>query len=177
MTTAPGVVAVLASAVISWGIIAHSIFTTTASQTRPKPPIEQTEFGSDSGLDRPIAIPRNALDALRSALKAAPDELIGDDLKASEIHLAGPAEANLIVPRPVGSHSALFYLLKPTAGGYKLIFDSGGDSMTVLRSRSHGYRDLKVWSFTQTGKSQSTALYKFDGARYVKLGEKDEQAN
>jgi len=62
-------------------------------------PREQTDFGSDSDLDRPIPVPQAALDALRSALKAKPDKLLGDKLKASEIHLAGPAGA-LLTTRP-----------------------------------------------------------------------------
>ena len=62
-----------------------------------------------------------ALNALRSALKATPEELPGDELKASEIHLAGTAETDLIVPRLAGSHAAFFYILRPAASGYKLM--------------------------------------------------------
>ena len=168
-----GVAAFLITAAIFAGGIARSASTSSHPQTHQKNPREQTKFGSDS--DLALAIYGTAIcsrTALRSALKATPEELPGEELKASEIHLAGTAETDLIVPRLAGSHAALFYILRPAASGYELIFDSGGDGMTVLPSRSHGYRDLKVWGFTQAGKSQSTTIYKFDGLRYLKFSEK-----
>ncbi len=167
--------AFLTFAVISVRLIANPISTISNAQVHQKNPREQTDFGSDSDLDRPVPVPPTALDALRSALKTP--ELPGDELKASEIHLAGPTETDLIVPRLAGSHAALFYILRPTSNGYQLIFDSGGDGMTVLRSRSHGYRDLKVSVFTQAGRSQDTVIYKFNGRRYAKFIEKTEHTN
>ena len=138
-----GAAGFLITTVISACVIAHSTSTISHPQTHQKSAREQTEFGSDSDLDRPIPVPPAALDALRSALKATPEELPGDELKASEIHLAGTAETDLIVPRLAGSHAAFFYILRPAARGYKLIFDSGGDGMKQVtrlpRPRSKGF--------------------------------------
>lgn len=147
------------------------------SQIQHKRVPEQTDFGSDSELDRPISIPEAALKALRSALHARPDELPDEHLRASEIHLAGPTEIDLVAPMRGGGHAAFFYILRPTLSGYKLIFDSGGDSMTVLRSRSHGYRDLQVVGITMAGKNAATVVYRFDGQKYVEAWEKTEHSN
>jgi hypothetical protein len=172
-----GAASFLMSAAISVSVMTNSTSTNSDRQTQQEGPREQTEFGADSDLDRPIPLPKAALDALRSALKATPEELPGEELKASEIHLADTAETDLIVPRLAGSHTAFFYILRQTASSYKLIFDSGGDAMTVLQSRSHGYRDVKVWGFTQAGRSQSTVIYKFNGVQYVRFSEKTENTN
>lgn len=91
-------------------------------------------LGADSELEHPIPVPEAALKALRSALQATPDELPGDQLRASKIHLRGSTEADLVVPVVGGGHAVFFYILRPTSDGYQLIFDSGGDSMTVLRT-------------------------------------------
>ena len=147
------------------------------SQTQRKPVPEQTDFGADSDLDRPIPVPEAALKTLRSALQATPDELPAEQLRASEIHLDGSTEVDLVVPVLAGGHAASFYILRPTSDGYQLIFDSGGDSMTVLRTRSHGYRDLQVEGITMAGKNVTTVIYRFDGHKYVKAREKTEHPN
>ena len=147
------------------------------SQIQRKRVSEQMDFGSDSELDRPISIPETALKALRSALQARPDELPDEHLRTSEIHLAGPTEIDLVAPMAGGGHAAFFYILRPTLNGYKLIFDSGGDSLTVLRTRSHGYRDLQVVGITLAGKNVATVVYRFDGRKYVKAKEKTQRSN
>ena len=133
--------------------------------------IEQNAFGSDSDLDHPTPIPDAAVKALREALSQ--DEL-PDHLRASEIHLDGPSEIDLVVPVLAGGHAAVFYLLKPTSNGYQLIFDSGGDSMSVLPTRSNGYRDLQVVGITMAGAEITTVVYRFDGHKYVKAKETTE---
>jgi hypothetical protein len=151
---------------------------TTDSRTQRKLTPEQTDFGADSGLERPIPVPEAALKALRNArLQATPDELSSEQLQASEIHLDGLSEVDLVVPVLGGGHAAFFYILRPTSDGYQLIFDSGGDSMTVLRTRSHGYRDLQVEGITMAGKSVTMVIYRFDGHKYVKASEKTEHSN
>ena len=133
---------------------------------------EQTEFGADSDLDRPIPVPAAALKALRNTLQATSDELPAEGLRASEVHLGGPTEVDIVVPVLAGGHAAFFYILRPVSDGYRLIFDSGGDSMTVLGTRSHGYRDLQIVGITMAGAARTTTIYRFDGRRYVNASEK-----
>jgi hypothetical protein len=150
---------------------------TAHSQTQRKSAPEQTDFGADSDLQRPIPVPEAALKALRKALQATPDELPAEQLQASKIHLGGSTEADLVVPVLAGGHAAFFYILRPTSDGYQLIFDSGGDSMTVLRTRLHGYRDLQVEGVTMAGKNVTTVVYRFNGHKYVEAREKTEHPN
>lgn len=150
---------------------------TAHSQTQRKSGPEQTDFGADSQLERPIPVPEAALKTLRNALQATPDELPAEQLQASEIHFGGSTETDLVVPLIGGGHAAFFYILRPTSDGYQLVFDSGGDSMTVLRTRSHGYRDLQVEGITMAGKNVTTVIYRFDGHKYVKTSEKTEHPN
>jgi hypothetical protein len=167
---------ILESAVVFLALFFY--YTATAhSQTHRKPLPEQTDFGADSDLDRPIPVPEAALKALRNALQATPDELPADQLRASKIHLNGPTEVDLVVPVIGGGHAAFFYILRPALDGYQLIFDSGGDSMTILRTKSRGYRDLQVEGITMAGRNVTTAIFRFDGRKYVLEAEKTEHPN
>ena len=146
------------------------------SQIQRKRVPEQTEFGADSDLERPIPVPEAALKVLRNALKATSEDLPAERLRASEVHLDGPTEVDLVVPVLAGSHAAFFYILRPASDGYELIFDSGGDSMTVLRTRSHGYRGLRVVGITMAGAGEATVVYRFDGRKYVKANERNRRS-
>jgi hypothetical protein len=146
-------------------------------QTRQKQLPEQSIFGSDSALERPVPIPKAAQSTLQRALQAKPDELTEDSLQVSKIHLDGPAEIDLIVVGQGAGHAAPFYVLRPTTGGYRLILNSGGDSLTVLRSRSRGFRDIQVEGFAAAGEATTKITFRFDGREYKKAIERTTTRN
>ncbi len=146
-------------------------------QAQQKTVQEQSDFGSDSDLDRKVPTPRSAMEAIRTESHSNADELSDDMFETSEIHLNGPAEVDLIVLIHVGSHAARFILLRPTSSGYSIVLDSGGDSLAVLRTRSNGYRNVAVGGITQAGRFTTVASYKFDGRRYIRASEKTKRAN
>src|ERR1700733_13744267 len=59
---------------------------------------EQSDFGADlEEPDRPAAVPDEVVQKIREVRKAAPEELPAEWLVASEIHLDGPNEIDLVV--------------------------------------------------------------------------------
>lgn len=132
---------------------------------------EQSVFGADApSLDRPVPLPQGALDALRKALATGPNELPAEWLRTSAIHLNGLTETDLVVIGRGAGHAVPFYILRPTSHGYKVILNSGGDSLRVLRTRSNGYRDLQLEGFAAGTTTKD--IYKFDGESYVKGSER-----
>ncbi len=146
-------------------------------QVRQKTLDEQSDFGSDSSLDRPVPTPKSAIDAIRSQLQSSAEELPDKFFETSEIHLDGPAEVDLVILMPAGSHAAHFFLLRPTSSGYSIILDSGGDSLSVLRTRTRGYRNIVVEGFSQAGRLTTTASYRFNGRKYIQISEKTKRTN
>jgi hypothetical protein len=146
-------------------------------QARQKAAEEQSDFGSDSDLDRPVPAPKAAMGLIRSELQRTAEELPDKFFEASEIHLDGPNEVDLVILIPAGSHAAHFFMLRPTSGGYKIVLDSGGDSLTVLKTRSSGYRNIAVESITQAGRFTTTVSFRFNGGKYIQVSEKTRRAN
>jgi hypothetical protein len=163
---------------------------------------EQTSFDAEpvpgeAFVKRPVVIPDSALQVLRDSLDpdrlhciremgTAPEQVPASWFVASEIHLNGPNEVDLIVlpnvPRIegdkfpatnaggclLGAHGGgLFWVLRPgvATGTYALLLVTNGDGLKVLTSRTNGYRDI------QTGTGRTGLLYKFTALQY-QLAEK-----
>jgi hypothetical protein len=77
-----------------------------------------------------------ALETLRSALKVSPDDLPTDSLLASVIHLDGSTEVDLVVIGRGASHAVLFWIIQKAPDGYRLILNTGGDSLNRLLKKS-----------------------------------------
>ena len=155
---------------------------------------EQTIFGSDAGSPeeftrKPVEVPAAALQVIRDSfvggdlncLKhfgATPDEVPASWFVASEIHLDGPDEIDLIV-RPnalriaapdlplreasvcmLGANVIPFWVLRNIRGRYGLLLETHALELEVLDSRSNFYRDI------QTTAAHTTVLYKMSDAQY-----------
>jgi hypothetical protein len=109
-----------------------------------------------------------------------PEQLPAEWFVASEIHLGGPNEIDLIVlPRLapskppteksdnaclVGANIDPFWILRKTSQGYDLILSMSAHDLATLTTRSNGHRDIRVFSMTAI--NITTADFKFDGKRY-----------
>jgi hypothetical protein len=129
-------------------------------------PIEQRSFGAeDQNFEHTVSLPSTVLDILRKQdeVKDALDMEnvpFGDPpstwFLASEVHLAGPNEKDIVVMGkcPVcGANVVPFWVFRPDEHGHELILAAGGLGLTSLpiaatatskskpgwsRSRSHG---------------------------------------
>jgi hypothetical protein len=159
---------------------------------------EQTIFGSDAGSPeeftrKPVEVPGAALQVIRDSfvrgtlncLKhfgTTPDVVPASWFVASEIHLDGPDEIDLIV-RPnvlriaadktplheasgcmLGANVIPFWVLRNTSGRYGLLLETHALELEVLDSRSNFYRDIPAMAATAV--AHTTVLYKMSDAQY-----------
>ena len=169
----------------------------TAQHTKPAEQKEQSEFGIELEavpIQRPVTLPRAALDALSndkgvaSCLENAGlsgDELPANWFVASEIHLNGPNEADLVVlpgdPVPgtpageispnacfLGANTGQMWVLRKTEHGFKLVLSQYGLGMGVLATKTNGLRDVQIGAIV--GGYDDSIDYKFDGESYKIAG-------
>lgn len=166
------------------GVVLSVPHVLTAQHAKPLAPKEQSQFGiEDPALQRPVTLPRSALDALSkdervgSCLEAAnvnAEKLHADWFVASEIHLNGPKEADLVVLPDgrlpdaaacfLGANTAQMWVLRKTPGGFKLVLSQIGLGMSVLATKTNGLRDVQIGA--AVGGYDDCIDYKFDGASY-----------
>jgi hypothetical protein len=120
---------------------------------------EQTHFSAeDERVQHPIKIPQSVLAVIDE------DENM---LSASEIHLAGSTEKDIVVMAVGllrGANITTFWVLRPTDRGFEMLLDAPVHDLIVKNSRSSGYRDIELLSATAV--TVSTVLVKFDGKKY-----------
>ncbi len=165
-------------------------------------PSEQSEFNSeqaDAGqpIERPVNLPPSALHVLAedesvSGCMAdeniAHDQLPGSWFIASEIHLDGADEIDMVVlpnlnlPRPpgdpgpiacfLGANAAWFWVLRNTSQGYQLVLSVGGHDLKVSQKRTNGLRNIVASTIQQAGKAAFIQDFEFDGRKYEKFSSK-----
>ncbi|MGO9865181.1 MAG: hypothetical protein ACLPLR_16360 [Terriglobales bacterium] len=162
---------------------------------------EQSSFGTEELPDvprvkRPLPVPDAALQILRtddevkSCLEhnqLAPGQDLASWFTASEIHLDGPDEADLVVlPSFRGKEGmcfqsatgiGLFWIFRKNGKQYHLLLKTWGGGLEILRNRSNDYRDIQTGSLGQAGRYLTTVTFRFDGKRYQKYQERTEERN
>jgi hypothetical protein len=112
-----------------------------------------------------------------------PDEVPASWIVASEIHLDGPDEIDLIV-RPnvlrigapdlplreasvctLGANVIPFWVLRDIKGRYGLLLETHALVLEVLDSRTNFYRDIQTVAATAV--THTTVLYKMSDAQYL----------
>lgn len=159
---------------------------------------EQTTFGVEwekGDIRKPVEVPDAALQVLRDTLSrgplncikgkgTTPEQVPASWFVASEIHLDGPDEVDLIVvpngPRMrelppaasclLGANVGPFWVLrKNKSGRYGLLLETYALGLEVLDSRANFYRNIQTVSSTAV--TRTTLLFKMDVAQY-QLAEK-----
>jgi hypothetical protein len=140
---------------------------------------EQSHFGSEEEIDRPTAVPEEIVQTIRQ-IRKEPYEIQPEWLQASEIHLDGPNEIDLIVVGTGGlrgAHIVPFWVFRKKQTGYELVLATGGDALSVLKTRWKGFRDINGYGIGLAGAEITTVTYRFDGQRYQEFKTKTEQNN
>jgi len=142
---------------------------------------EQVDFGADEEkLDRPVIVPEEVVQTIRQIDKAPPDELPSGWLLASEIHLDGPNEIDMIVMGTGGlrgAHAVPFWVFRKKQASYELVLATGGDGLSVLKTRWKGLREINAFGIGLAGAEITTTTFRFDGQRYKKFQTKTESNN
>jgi len=155
--------------------------------------VEQSDFSidSDEPMQRPAELPRTALDALSEDKRVAgclnenglsAKELLSNWFVASQIHLDGPNEVDLVVlpggripgtpagevsPNAclVGANTAQMWVLRQTQTGFQVVLSQMGLGMNVLSTRTNGLRNIQVGAVVGMAYNNTTE-YRFDGKQY-----------
>jgi hypothetical protein len=143
---------------------------------------EQREFSAeDEGVQRPVVIPQSVLDILAKddgarnlmenedpPLKSVPASWFS----ASEVHLAGPNEKDLVVvgEEPVsGGNTARFWVFRPISSGYELVLSDSAHDLQVKKKRWKGYCEIELSGATAVEFFSTT--FRWDGTKYVNFRE------
>jgi hypothetical protein len=172
-----------------------------AQHTNANDQKEQSGFGIELGLNpilRPVDLPRAALDALSKDKRVvfclkkyglSPEELPANWFIASEIHLDGPNERDLVVlpsrrlpNTPAGeisqnaclpgANTAQMWVLRGNQIDFQLVLSQVGLGMSVLSTRTSGLRDIRLSA--AVGGYYDSIDYKFDGQLYEITGRSSE---
>jgi hypothetical protein len=149
-----------------------------AATEQAKPSLaEQAHFSADDeSVQRPGSVPEGVLQILRrdrdvlNVLKCEhlpAEQLPASWFRASETHLDGPNETDMIVIAAgplIGANVTTFWVFRPTAQGYELVLLVATHDLSIKKHRSHGYRD--ILARRQTAIEFVSILYRFDGKQY-----------
>jgi hypothetical protein len=141
-----------------------------------QPLSEQLHFSAEEeNVKRPIALPEEALALI--AKDPYVMELLKDQrpeeaqlstwLSASEVHLDGPKEKDIIVVAkgPLsGANVTTFWILRPSSRGFEVMLTVPAHDLVIQNMRSKGYRDIEALAATAV--RVSTIYFRFDGNQY-----------
>ena len=147
---------------------------------------EQTSFAMESiPLSHPINLPNDALRVMRkneTVLSCSEQEQSGGEalekwFVASEIHMTTNSQVDLVVmPRDMrekpsanrclyNAHSMPFWILAKQGSEYTIVLEDNVQTLKVLRTMSHEYRDIETSSSNLNASTKW--LYQFDGHIYT----------
>lgn len=148
---------------------------------------EQTSFDADASqqIAHPLPLPDSVLRVLshddvvmacRKENPIPPGASLASWFAASEVHLDGPDEADLVV-LPVAKgrpylcfHSiegvGWFWVFRQIGADYQLVLKTAGLGLIIRDARHHGYRDIQSGTAFGTHRSQTT--YRFENGQYRK---------
>jgi hypothetical protein len=129
----------------------------------------------DDPFRQPVKIPAPVLQALRlEAEKSCPQlkTAQGDDVatwfSASTLDLDDDRRADLIVKSDKGCLNGAdhdwFWIFHNTGRGYQLVLSGGGIDVGLLRTTTHGLRNIET--DVSTAAATYTKVYKFNGRVY-----------
>ena len=146
---------------------------------------EQSRFGIEEGVKRPVRLPASVLKILshdeRIALclrhgNAAPEQVPDSWFLASEVHLSDAGGVDLVVQaRPqrdrnldnsclFGANIGPFWVFRHTLRDYQLALETDVLGLQILKSKTNGYRDIEC--IQATAAKRITVYFRFDGSRY-----------
>lgn len=154
-----------------------TVFVPGEAQTTNTPQInEQSAFSAeDEKVDSPVKVPDGVLEILRKdqrvlqyleAERKSPTELTSEPFLASEIHLDGPKEIDLVI---IGigwfrGNGATFWVFRNLPDGYRLVLKATAHDLIAQRARSNGFRNISTGS--PIAGSSIEIVYRFDGKKY-----------
>jgi hypothetical protein len=173
---------------LSVAVLLLTVCDSLAQRPRARRPREQTSFGAETPIDRPVKLPavvvKQLLEFEDGRLKQClqnSDETAADVPKhftASEADINGDGARDLVVQAEslcfMGAHLTTWWVFSKTeskfgmrvAPGYDLVFSGRGDGLSILKATTYGFRDIETVNFAGAGSQFYTTVWKFDGSEY-----------
>jgi len=130
----------------------------------------------DTATEHSVVLPEDVLKVLRRdeqivrTLKAeekSADELTTESFLASEVHLDGPSEVDLVVigeGRLRGANVVTFWVFRKSGQGYALVLKTTAHDLKIQTARWKGFRNIETASLI-AGIAQ-VDIFRFDGTQY-----------
>jgi len=137
---------------------------------------EQMRFGLEEPLEQPAPIPEDVLEILRRDSDVRTCEIEGGSrdailatwYEASQIHLDGPNEIDLIIKAKNaclwGPNINPFWIFRGTRNSHRLVLSTIALGLQVLKTKTNGLRDVRGGAIVRLKPNYVT--YKFDGRTY-----------
>ena len=173
---------------LSVAVLLLTVCDSFAQRPRARRPREQTSFGAESPISKPVRLPKDVVEHLlefeEGRLKRCLEdngETVADVPKhftASEADINGDGARDLIVRAEslcfMGAHLTTWWVFSKTearfgmrfAPGYDLVFSGRGDGLTILKTKANGFRDVETMNFAGAGTQFYYTVWKFDGSEY-----------
>jgi hypothetical protein len=137
---------------------------------------EQTVFGAENEVERPVPMPDQVLRILNT------DDHVRDCMTlkgvsrapaswfiASEVHLHNSHQVDYVIQPGsgciFGANTVPFWVFRKVDGRYELLLKTQQLGFEVLKSKTHGYHDIRVTRVFQL--EPATAILRFDGHQYI----------
>jgi hypothetical protein len=164
-------------------LLLAAIIITLASPAFAQRQVEQIIFGSETPVQKPIALPKDVLtklveasgDTLKRCMEA--DGVGARELPkyfaASAININSDNERDVFVQAGErfcfqGAHNTHFWIFGKLGlrldPGYELLFSIQADFLEILKTSTNGYRDIR--SDSHTAVELYSTIWRFDGSKY-----------
>lgn len=159
-----------------------------AQRARARRPAEQTEFGSETVMSKPVNLPKDVTAQLLEVDGGRLKECLKEEgqteadvpkhFAASEVNVNDDGARDLVVQAQslcfMGAHLTVWWVFSKVEGGfggrvepgYDLVFTGGGDGLSLLKTKTNGFRDIETMNFAGAGTQFFYTVWKFDGSEY-----------
>ena len=139
-------------------------------------PREERSFGAEGRMKYPVPLPREVLGIISSdedvrnwcLRELGLHRMEASFFQASRVSLNNKGLLGLVVTSGDcyvgGTNNNRFWIFYRTPQGYRAVFDEMAFGVTILRTKTGGFYDIKVG--TLLGPQLWWDLYKFDGSKY-----------
>jgi len=141
--------------------------------------LDQTHLSAEENPKQVVVLPEAVLNLLMTdeivvrekacrKQMAIPGETRSSFFVATQVYLDGSRQPDFLTLGKgcfLGAHNAPFWMVRKTPEGFHIILSWVSDDLEILPTRTHGFHDLRLSSFTFN--TISSTICKFDGQKYV----------
>jgi len=146
-----------------------------SAQARRRSRKEQSRFGAEAVIRKPVEIPTDVLSILREDERnrtclrdgESPTSITSSWFVGSQIHLSNGAADLVVTTRNeclLGANVVPFWVFRNTPQGHQLVLSVSALGLDVLNTKTKTYRDIRLSA--ATAQRVRTTLFKFDGKEY-----------